>query len=152
MTKVEGVEVRDEFVVLGGNTTVEDAAKTCEEQDVKYIVVVEDDEIAGVVTAADFMYRVVAEGRPPTTLLKDIMSRPPVLCHMDDDINDVADVMWKMGYSALPVIGPNGSVEGVLTVRDIIYEFAKQHMNESEKEVVSKLMRFGIWPAQPSDV
>ncbi|MHC1625585.1 MAG: CBS domain-containing protein [Methermicoccaceae archaeon] len=140
MTKVSDVEIGDEFVVLGGNTTVEDAAKTCKEQGVKYIVVLEDDTIAGVVTGVDFMYDLVAMGQPLDVPISSIMSSPAVSCDVDDDIEDVAEIMQKNSYSILPVVASDGTVKGVITIKDVLYALSKEFVSENVRVIAERLM------------
>jgi len=139
MTKVSDVEVRDEFVALDASTSVLDAAKACKGAGVKYIVVLENDRIVGVVTAVDFMYKVLAEEERLDIPLRNVMSTPAVVCNMDDDISKVAERMWESSYSMLPVVSSDGTLAGVITIKDVLYTLAEPFLSEEARTAAQKL-------------
>jgi|GEM_PF-3561454 CBS domain-containing protein len=139
MVKVSDVEIRDEYITLDVNTKVVDGAKACKEKGVKYIVVLEGDEIKGVATASDFACKVVAEENLDKTL-GDIMSSPAVVCDINDDVEDVAKKMYENDYSVLPVVSDK-ELKGVITAKDVIYALAEEHIPEEKKEAIIMALR-----------
>ena len=49
--------------------------------------------LQGVLTDRDIALRVVAEGRPPTTLVEDVMTEEVVTCRPEDDIRRAWEVL-----------------------------------------------------------
>lgn len=51
--------------------------------------------------------------------VKQCMSKPAVVCHLDDTLHEAAKRMWENDCGALPVITTEGHVAAMLTDRDI---------------------------------
>ncbi len=51
---------------------------------------------------------------------RDIMTRNVTTCHRDTPIFEVARIMRDEDIGSLPVIGPNGKLEGIVTDRDLV--------------------------------
>ena len=51
--------------------------------------------------------------------VKDIMNAPPVTCGSTDSTNRAAQLMWENDCGAIPVVGPDGKLAGIVTDRDI---------------------------------
>lgn len=50
---------------------------------------------------------------------KDLMTSPPVLCHVNDTLADAAKKMWDADTGVLPVVNDDGKLTGIVTDRDI---------------------------------
>ena len=51
--------------------------------------------------------------------VRDLMSQPPVTCHVNDPLNVAAQLMWDHDCGFLPVVNDEGVLTGVITDRDI---------------------------------
>ncbi len=51
--------------------------------------------------------------------IQKIMSAPPVTCRVGDTLNTAAQLMWEHDCGAIPVLGEDGSLAGIVTDRDI---------------------------------
>ena len=51
--------------------------------------------------------------------VEEIMKRPVVTCRVDDTLNTAARLMWENDCGAVPVLGEDGAVVGMITDRDI---------------------------------
>jgi CBS-domain-containing membrane protein len=72
--------------------------------------------------------------------VSEIMSGKAVSCRPEDNVADVAWKMWENDCGALPVIGQDGKVLGVVTDRDICIGVALKNRlasNVAVKEVAS---------------
>jgi CBS domain-containing protein len=47
------------------------------------------------------------------------MTSPAVICHLDDTLNAAAKLMWDHDCGAIPVVGDDGKLAGIVTDRDI---------------------------------
>jgi CBS domain-containing protein len=51
--------------------------------------------------------------------VSDIMTSDPVSCKPGNSLAEVASLLWEHNCGALPVVGPDGAVTGIITDRDI---------------------------------
>ena len=51
--------------------------------------------------------------------VNELMSAPAVTCGMDDNLSCAAQLMWDHDCGALPVVGGDGRIIGVVTDRDV---------------------------------
>ncbi|KAJ1995947.1 hypothetical protein GGI25_000487 [Coemansia spiralis] len=88
------------------------------------VLVVDDDErLAGIFTAKDVAFRVVAEGLDArTTHVRDIATRDPLCVTSDTPATDALNTMVARGFRHLPVCNEEGDVVGLLDVIRCMYE------------------------------
>jgi CBS domain-containing protein len=63
---------------------------------------------------------------------RDIMTRNVTTCNRDTAINEVARIMRDEDVGAVPVIGADGKLEGIITDRDIIVSGLTSDKNDAE--------------------
>ncbi len=84
------------------------------------LVVVEGNRPIGIVTERDIL-RQLLRGRGPedllTTLVRDVMTRDPVVCTPETPLKEVLGTMVERGFRRMPVV-KNGLLEGIVTERD----------------------------------
>lgn len=51
--------------------------------------------------------------------VKDAMTRTPYYCQLNTNLGSATELMWTGNCGFLPVVGPEGTVAGVVTDRDI---------------------------------
>jgi CBS domain-containing protein len=51
--------------------------------------------------------------------VKELMTHPVVTCQIGDHLDVPARLMWEYDCGIIPVVGPDGRLEGVITDRDI---------------------------------
>ncbi|KAJ2398564.1 hypothetical protein GGI23_003171 [Coemansia sp. RSA 2559] len=88
------------------------------------VLVVDDDErLAGIFTAKDVAFRVVAEGLDArSTHVRDIATRDPLCVTSDTPATDALNTMVARGFRHLPVCNEEGDVVGLLDVIRCMYE------------------------------
>jgi CBS domain-containing protein len=100
------------------DTLVADAADVMLDNDIGSVVVVEEDELRGILTRTDFV-DIVAKSRPKAeTPVSDYMSTDIVTAGAQDPIRDVADAMTEHGFHHMPVVS-DGEVIGMITSSDL---------------------------------
>lgn len=105
---------------LEPTATAQDAAVMMGDLDVGALPVGSADQLEGVVTDRDILYRVVAAGLDGTVVrVTDIVSRPVVTCVEDDTIRIAMDIMSSHHVRRLPVTGKVGGVVGWVTMADL---------------------------------
>lgn len=105
--------------VCGPDTTVVEAAVAMEASDLGSLGVVEGMALVGVVTERDIR-RVVAEGLSPDTPVSSVMSGDPDTFDPDLDVWDAAAWITESGYRHLPVMDDEGTLLGVVSIRDLL--------------------------------
>ncbi len=109
----------DDLHTVSPNTLVEDAATELLENDIGSLVVVEDGELAGILTTTDFV-EIVSESKPKArTTVSRYMTEDVVTTTAGTPIRDAADVMLEHGIHHLPVVDGDGGAIGMLTTTDL---------------------------------
>lgn len=86
---------------------------------VSAVVVLESDQLVGIITERDLM-RAVAEGLDPkTTRVSDCMTRDPRTIAADQVASSAAERMIELGVRHLPVV-MDDRVVGVISARDLL--------------------------------
>lgn len=111
MTKEVGTATLD--------STIEDVAAMMKEEDVGAIPVVDDGELAGIVTDRDIVIRCIAEGKNPSdTTVEEILTEELHTIEPEADVEDAAQVMSERQIRRLPVVD-GGELVGVISLGDI---------------------------------
>jgi CBS domain-containing protein len=102
--------------------------------------------VVGVVTDRDIALRGVAEGRPPTTPIGDIMTTNPETVRPDDDIDTVEKLMSERQIRRVVVVDGSGECVGIIAQADLA-RAAKRRSDPTPKEMVDVLESI----SRPSD-
>lgn len=82
--------------------------------------VVRDGHVAGVITDRDICMALALNGRPAGEMLVgQVMSGQVYACAPTDEVADAVETMRERQVRRLPVIGDDGSLEGVLSLTDV---------------------------------
>jgi CBS domain-containing protein len=111
--------IHDQKIIhLGAEATARQAALLMREQNVGAVLIMDDDELKGILTVNDMTYRVVGEGRDPNqTVLREIMTAEPDSVSSDTTAIDALRLMQDGGYRHLPIVD-EGEVLGIVSRRD----------------------------------
>ncbi|KAJ2828248.1 hypothetical protein IWW50_001484 [Coemansia erecta] len=104
--------------------TITEAAQLMAAKRADSVLVVDDEErLAGIFTAKDVAFRVVAEGLDArTTHVRDIATRNPLCVTSDTAATDALNTMVGRGFRHLPVCNEEGDVVGLLDIIRCMYE------------------------------
>ena len=138
-----GQVVKRKAVIVKPDDTIERVARTLSRHKVGSAVVVDDDEIVGVITDRDILDKVVAKGRDPKTVkVREVMTKNPITIEDDYDIGDAIDKMMEKGIRRL-LVTRLGKPVGFVTAADLLA--ALNTMNsEEEEESVEETDVYGI--------
>jgi CBS domain-containing protein len=101
------------------DATAQDAASLMGELDVSALPVGSPQDLRGVITDRDLLYRVVAEGKDPKrTRVWDVATKLVFTCRADDPLTTAMDLMASHNIRRLPVI-EGEAVVGWLTLSDL---------------------------------
>ncbi len=94
-----------ELLSAPASTCVCDAARLMKQRKVGAILVLEDGKLAGIFTERDALFRVVADGRDPTTTtLAAVMTRDPRCIHPDKPFAAAISMMHDGQFRRVPVV------------------------------------------------
>lgn len=101
-------------------STVAEAARQMKQAAVGTVMVVENEQLVGLFTERDALYRVVAEGRDASaTPLADVMTTNIQTIHPDKPFGHALHMMYEGGYRHVPVV-ENGWPVGMVSARDAL--------------------------------
>ena len=101
------------------DTLAEASAKMWQQQ-TGSLLIMEGSELLGIVTERDLL-RVIGEGRDPKVVsLKDVMTRDVVTIDSNTTLKEAAEIMFDKWFRHLPVMGTDGAIVGILSLRDLL--------------------------------
>lgn len=100
--------------------TVLDAIRLMAEKNVGALLVIEDDELVGVVSERDYTRNVVLKGRASrSTLVSEILSPKPISVCPEDEVAECMRLMTENRSRHLPVL-EEGRIIGVVSIGDLV--------------------------------
>ena len=95
------------------------------------VLVVDDEELAGVFTSRDFLNRIAAVRRDPREVrIGDVMTAAPRTLRPRDPVAFAINWMAIEGFRNVPIVDDLGRILGVLTVWDVM-----RHLEEMFDEI-----------------
>lgn len=109
-----------DVVTAPPDVSVLEAMRVLVHHDIGSVVVLEGEEVAGILTERDVL-RLGAEGpeRLETTQVREAMSRELLLGRPEDDIRYCMDVMTENRVRHLPVM-EGGQLRGIVSIGDVV--------------------------------
>ena len=115
-------------------TPVGQAATLMRDNDCGSIPVVENTtsmRLVGTVTDRDLAIRVLAAGKGPDVLVREVMTPDPVTCVPEDEVEDLRQVMIERQVRRVPVVDTDGKLVGIVAQADV----AREDGAASDREV-----------------
>jgi CBS domain-containing protein len=117
--KIKDIMSKD-IACVDTKSTAADAAKKMKDQNVGSVLVIEKNQLQGLVTDRAIATKAVAEEKDPRNVpVTDIMTRNVVGCSEDDDVFDALQTMGKNRIRRLPVVNQQSQLVGVVSMADI---------------------------------
>ncbi|SNB70670.1 Predicted signal-transduction protein containing cAMP-binding and CBS domains [Thermoflexus hugenholtzii JAD2] len=120
-----GLKAKDimttEVVTIEPSATVAEAVALMKEKGLRALIVerTNEEDAYGIVTETDIVYKVVAQGlSPQSVLVREIMTKPCIVVNPDLSVENVARLFARTGIRRAPVIRER--LLGVISVTDII--------------------------------
>ena len=118
------------------DASVQDAASMMGELDVGALPIGTAEDLKGVITDRDILYRVVAEGKDPRrTQVINVATSTIFSCKPEDPVKTAMDVMASQNVRRLPVLDDSNKVVGWITLSDL-----SRHLLV-ESEVVQNVLK-----------
>jgi CBS domain-containing protein len=122
MKKVSEIMTKDP-VCCTPQDSVTEAAQLMKREDIGSVPVIQDrraKKLVGIVTDRDLALKVLAEGRNPNNIrVEEIMTRNPLSCREDDDLEDCLDSMEKRQIRRMPIVDSQDRIIGIIAQADV---------------------------------
>lgn len=122
----KGTEIYD----IHPEQTVYEAIKKMSEKNIGALLVINDDQLAGIITERDYRNRVILQGRTSrTTPVKEIMTSDLYCVQPTDRVKDCMALMTDRKVRHLPVL-ENGSLKGIVSIGDLVKAVISEQKGE----------------------
>ncbi len=102
------------------DATLQEAAALMGELDVSALPVGTPEDLKGIITDRDILYRAVAEGKDPRrTSVIQVATKQVFSCRPDDSLSIAMDLMASQNVRRLPVLDDAQRVTGWITLSDL---------------------------------
>ncbi|MEO9310003.1 MAG: CBS domain-containing protein [Nitrososphaera sp.] len=127
------------FVIQDGNQSVSEGVKKMEEHGIDSLLIMNNNDINGIVTHRDILFDVVAKGKDPTkTKLKEIMRTPLVTINKNAAVKDAIAMMSKNNVRRV-VVMDNKVPIGIASQKVLVGNIARQAVVLPELEIPNKI-------------
>jgi len=107
--------------------SVFDAVKLMGEKNIGALIVMDGDQVVGIISERDYARKIVLMARSSKdTPLRDVMNSP-VACVRPHQTNDECmALMTKKRYRHLPVLGDDGHLIGLISIGDLVKDIISE--------------------------
>jgi len=117
LLKSKGTEV----ATASPDTTIFDAAVKMNEKKIGSLVIVKDDQIAGILTERDILNRVIVNNLDPKkTPVGEVMTSPVCVANLDTLTDELRLVMRERRIRHVPIV-EEGKLCGMVSIGDLNY-------------------------------
>jgi CBS domain-containing protein len=132
-TPVRGVMRRRNMLMAAPGISVAAAARRMAKKNVGAIVVVADEQLVGIFTERDIVFRVVAKGLDPrTTRIADAMTPSPHTIEAAQPFGQALLIMHDHGFRHLPVMD-HGKLVGIVSARSALDPELEEFVSEAQR-------------------
>lgn len=128
-----------EVVTVDMDTSLKTICGIFDDRKFHHLLVVEDNELCGIISDRDLLkasspfLNTLAEQNRDVVILKkrahQIMSRKLITITEEANSEDAARLILRENVSCLPVVSPDGEIEGIVTWKDILKAYSQQHVD-----------------------
>ncbi len=118
---VASIMTRD-VVTVGMDYTVQIIRDILKNFEFHHILVLKNQKLVGVISDRDLIDSDII---PIDKTAKEIMSRNPITVEAETIIEKASDLLLENNISCLPVISPQGNIEGIISWKDILRFYSK---------------------------
>lgn len=128
------------LVTVAANASLRQARDVMRARDVHHLLLEDKGRLVAIVSDRDIDHALSpwADGPSATRRDDETLGRPVYSCatysmrtiHHDAPIEEAAAVLLGDGISALPVVGADGGIAGIVTARDLLRELLACHLDQ----------------------
>ena len=131
-------------LTMARGTSILEAAARMDESGVGYALVMDEDgKLAGIVTTSDLMHDYIETTATEDTTLESVMQTDLVTLRPDATIADAAETFHANGIQHLPVVNPDGTVAGLISVNEMMTFIAEHQPREVLNRPPDSRIAFG---------
>jgi len=120
------------IISVTADASVLDAIKIMADKAVGSLLVMQGDELQGIVTERDYARKVIIKGRSSeTTAVGEIMTAKVCTATVQDTVNNCMTVMTERKIRHLPVVD-EGKVIGMISIGDLVQAIITDQQEEIE--------------------
>ncbi len=117
--------MRSVVACLHPNDSAQLAARSMRESDADLLAVCDDaGRAVGVLTARDLVRRLIADGKPSITPVKELMTRELIACRHDDDVQQAEHLMSRRRKSCVLCLDERGHLLGLIHRSDLLPRYS----------------------------
>jgi CBS domain-containing protein len=122
-----------EIISIVQESSVYDAIKLMAERGVGSLLVMDDDELKGIVTERDYARKVIIKGRSSeSTQVREIMTTDLVVTTGEQTVNECMTIMSEKRIRHLPVMSGK-EVVGLISIGDLVQAIISDQQEEIEQ-------------------
>jgi len=123
MQKLKDLMSRD-VQIISPDGTIKEAAQQMRKGNFGMMPVGENDRMIGTISDRDIAIRAVAEGKDPSTKVREVMSEGIVWAYEEDSVDDAAKLMGDRQIRRLPIVNADKRLVGIVALGDFAVESA----------------------------
>lgn len=137
---VQGI-AREDVVTATPDSSIQEVARTMFDENVGSVVIVEDDEVVGIVTDRDLAVQLLNGGSDVNLFdegfavdevtVAEVMTVDPLMVNESDELPRVLHHMTEAKARRIPVVDDEGHVAGILTLDDVVIHLAGESTHVS---------------------
>ena len=117
MQKLKDLMSRD-VQVISPDETIKEAAQHMRNGNFGMMPVGENDRMIGAISDRDIAMRAVADGKAPSTTVREVMSEGIVWAYEDDSVDDAVKIMSEHQIRRLPIVNADKRLVGIVALGD----------------------------------
>jgi CBS domain-containing protein len=121
MQKLKDLMSRD-VQIISPDGTIKEAAQQMRKGNFGMMPVGENDRMIGTISDRDIVIRAVAEGKDPSTKVREIMSEGIVWAYEEDSVDDAVKLMSDHQIRRLPIVNADKRLVGIVALGDFAVE------------------------------
>ena len=129
-----------DIISVDSSTPIKEAVKKMENAKVGSVIVMEKNELLGIITDRDFAIKIAVHSCSLDAPVKDIMPTAVYTIGPNDTIWQAADLMHIRNIKKIPVVDKD-KVVGIITATDLVNNFAAATQNGVKKTFDQTLSR-----------
>lgn len=123
MQKLKDLMSRD-VQIISPDGTIKEAAQQMLKGNFGMMPVGENDRMIGTISDRDIAIRAVAEGKDPSTKVREVMSEGIVWAYEEDSVDDAVKLMSDHQIRRLPIVNADKRLVGIVALGDFAVESA----------------------------
>ena len=121
------------IISVAPGTSVLDAIKLMAEKTVGSLLVMDDEDMCGIITERDYARKVIIKGRSSeSTMVSEIMSTDVLTTSSSQSVNSCMELMTEKRTRHLPVVEDN-RVIGMISIGDLVQAIISDQQEEIQQ-------------------